>query len=94
MFADTWINEGDEVLSTKAWKELLMWLSISWVFRDATTFNDVTELIIRTNNKPDYPLNVALGDLDEDVLVPQPVLGTSVKRFFIYYITNAYLDAI
>ncbi|KUJ15816.1 uncharacterized protein LY89DRAFT_783085 [Mollisia scopiformis] len=68
VFSDSWIKEATEEMSAKRPDELMMWLSIAWVFRHDEKFEEVTGILLR-NSTPAFFKN-----LDEGIPIPHTVL--------------------
>lgn len=75
IFSDVWINEALEEMTVEEPEELLLWLSISWVFRHAAKFMQVTELLVRESQGGDPFVEFKSENLRQSLPIPQTVLG-------------------
>lgn len=75
VFSDVWINEAVEKLSAEKPAGWLLWLSISWVFRDAARFMQVTDLVLRNSREGDPLVEFASENFKPSLPIPQIVLG-------------------
>jgi len=77
VFSDMWIEDLKPKISGNFPNDLLLWLSISWVFRKATLFKAVTCILGRIGDGTD--LQEMQEEFCELLPIPSTIYGSSSK---------------
>lgn len=84
IFSDMWIQEASEEITSENRIQLLLWLSIPWVFHDTERFRRATELVLRHSDSEDLLADLASENLSQELLpIPQTVLGNPIPKFIL-----------
>lgn len=86
VYSDAWVaafNNRDGTFSTTSDEKLMMWLSISWVFRKADNFAYLTSRLIHCPNWDHLKTLTKVPGTDHELPIPAPVLGAYVEPFLL-----------
>ncbi|KAH8658308.1 hypothetical protein BX600DRAFT_439476 [Xylariales sp. PMI_506] len=68
LFADCWIQELRQSLPKEYGRELVLWLTVTWVFAQASLFLDLTEIAIKESKGPILTLDLPIPPVIIDII--------------------------